>query len=152
MALVTRPEPYSGLNFELTIEGVSQDGQAVGATFKEVSGFDSTVEVIEYRSGADSLNVIKIPGLNKHGNITLKWGANGTALFWNWILRAMDGQVQRANGSIKLLDENRVEVMRWDFTRAWPTKYTGPSLNASTNEIGLETLEMAVEKMRLVTA
>jgi phage tail-like protein len=152
VALVPRPEPYSGLNFELTIEGVSQDGQAVGATFKEISGYDSTVEVIEYRSGASALTMTKIPGLNKHGNITLKWGANGTALFWNWILRAMDGQVQRANGSIKLLDENRVEVMRWDFTRAWPTKYTGPSLNASTNEIGLETLEIAVEKMRLVTA
>jgi phage tail-like protein len=152
VALVPRPEPYSGLNFELTIEGVSQDGQAVGATFKEITGFDSTVEVIEYRSGASALTMTKIPGLNKHGNITCKWGANGTALFWNWIQKAMDGQVQRANGSIKLLDENRVEVMRWDFTRAWPTKYTGPSLNAATNEVAIDTLEIAVEQMRLVTA
>jgi len=150
--LVQRKEPYSGLNFEVTIEGISPDGTAVGATFKEVTGFDSTIEPMEYRSGADPLTVVKIPGLNKHGNITLKWGANGTALFWNWILSAMQGQVQRANGSIKLLDENRVEVMRWNFTRAWPTKYTGPSLNAATNEVGIETLELAVEQVTLETA
>lgn len=151
MPLVPRPEPYSGLNFEVTVEGISPDGSAVGATFKEVSGFDSTMEVIEYRSGRDGLYMTKIPGLNKHGNVTLKWGANGTALFWNWILAAMNGQVQRANGSIKLFDENRTEVMRWNFTDAWPTKYTGPSLNAATNEVGIETLELVVTTMVLDT-
>jgi phage tail-like protein len=91
----------------------------------------------------------KIPGLNKHGNITLKWGANGTKLFWDWIFSAMNGQVQRANGSIKLFNENRQEVMRWNFTRAWPTKYTGPSLNAGTNEIAMDSVELAVEQMVL---
>lgn len=152
MPLVPRPEPYSGLNFEVTVDGISPDGAAVGATFKEVTGFDSTVEVIEYRSGADALVMTKIPGLNKHANVTLKWGANGTALFWNWILLAMQGQVKRANGSIKLLDENRAEVMRWNFTDAWPTKYTGPSLNAATNEIAMESVELAVTTLVLDTA
>jgi phage tail-like protein len=147
--LVPRPEPYSGLNFEVTVEGISPDGAAVGATFKEVTGFDSTMEVIEYRSGHDTLTMTKIPGLNKHGNVTLKWGANGTKLFWDWIFSAMNGQVQRANGSIKLFNENRQEVMRWNFTRAWPTKYTGPSLNAGTNEIAMDSVELAVEQMVL---
>jgi phage tail-like protein len=64
----------------------------------------------------------------------------------------MQGEVQRANGSIKLLDENRREVMRWNFTNAWPTKYTGPSLNAATNEIGMESVELAVQTMTLDTA
>jgi phage tail-like protein len=149
--LVSRPEPYPGLNFELTVEGISPDGTAVGATFREVSGIDSTMEPIEYRSGADPLTVTKIPGLNKHGNITAKFGSNGTALFWNWILSAMRGEVQRANGSIKLLDENRREVMRWNFERAWPTKYTGPSFNATTNEVSLESVEFVVEKLALET-
>ena len=95
--------------------------------------------------------VRKLSGLTKYGNITLKWGANGTALFWNWILSAMQGQVQRANGSIKLLDENRAEVMRWNFTRAWPTKYTGPSFGAAKNEIAMQTLVLAIESLRIDT-
>ena len=34
----------------------------------------------------------------------------------------MNGKVRRTAGSISMLDENRQEVMRWNFTRAWPTK------------------------------
>jgi phage tail-like protein len=57
----------------------------------------------------------------------------------------MNGQVQRADGSVVLLDESRQEVMRWNFKRGWPCKWTGPSLNAKTNEIAIETLEICHE-------
>ena len=70
----------------------------------------------------------KIPGLKKFTNITLKRGITGDVDFWNWIVRALNGQVQRADGAIVLLDENRKEVMRWNFDRGWPCKYTGPTL------------------------
>ena len=68
--------------------------------------------------------------MKKFTNITLKWGITGDLIFWNWIVAGMNGLVQRAPGSVVLLDENRNEVMRWNFTRGWPCKWTGPSLNA----------------------
>jgi phage tail-like protein len=152
VALVSRPQPYSGLNFEVTVDGISPDGTAVGATFQECGGLVCNLAVLEYRSGADPLNVIKIPGLAKYDNISLKWGSNGTALFWNWIFSGINGQVQRANGAIKLLDENRVEVMRWSFFDGWPTKYTGPSFNAATGGIAVEAVEIAHRSLKLETA
>jgi phage tail-like protein len=152
VALVPRPQPYSGLNFEVAVEGISPDGTAVGATFKECAGLVCTVDAIEYRSGVDPPNVIKIPGLSKYDNISLKWGSNGTSLFWNWIFSAINGQVQRANGYIKLLDENRQEVMRWSFRNGWATKYSGPSFNAATNELAMESVEIAIERLTLETA
>ena len=35
--------------------------------------------------------------------------------------------------------------MRWNLTRAWPSKWTGPGLNAKNNEIAMETLELSHE-------
>ena len=42
--------------------------------FSEVSGFDASIDVIEYREGDIVQTSMKIPGLKKYGNITLKQG------------------------------------------------------------------------------
>ena len=36
-------------------------------------------------------------------------------------------------------------IARWDFVNAWPTKITGPTANATNNEVGIEELEITVE-------
>jgi phage tail-like protein len=75
----------------------------------------------------------------------LKRGISGDIDFWNWILAGMQGKVKRAEGSIVLLDEKRQEVLRWNFRRGWPCKFTGPGLNATNNEIAMETVEICHE-------
>lgn len=149
MPPVTRPDPYSAFNFEVQLTGVSDDGTAVKGSFSECSGLEVDVGPIEYRNGSEDITVRKIPGLKKFTNITLKRGITGDIEFWNWIVAAMDGQVQRTEGSIALLDENRQEVMRWNFRRAWPCKHTGPGLNAANNEIAMETLEICHEGLEV---
>jgi phage tail-like protein len=140
-----RDDPYSGLNFQVVITGVSDDGQAIRGSFAEVSGLEVEITPIEYRTGSGDITVRKIPGLKKFTNITLKRGIIGDLTFWNWIKSAMDGTVLRADGSITLLDENRRAVMVWNFRRAWPCKWSGPTLNAKGNEIAIETLEICHE-------
>jgi phage tail-like protein len=107
------------------------------------------IEVIEYRNGSEDITVRKLPGLRKFTNITLKRGVIGDLTFWNWLVSAMNGQVQRANGSIILLDENRNEVMRWIFRRGWPCKWTGPVFNAKGNEIAIESIEICHEGLSI---
>jgi len=51
----------------------------------------------------------------------------------------------RKNGSIVLMDETGEEKLRWNFVNGWPTKWTGPSFNATSNEIAVETLEIVHE-------
>jgi phage tail-like protein len=75
----------------------------------------------------------------------LKRGIIGDLTFWNWLVSAMQGNVQRTTVSIILLDENRSPVMRWNLVRAWPCKWTGPALNAKSNEVAIETLEICHE-------
>jgi phage tail-like protein len=149
MPTVIRNDPYPGHNFQVEVNGVSDDGSAVSGAFSEVSGLEITIEAIPYSAGNDDFTPRKIPGQKTFSNLICKRGATGHVEFWNWIKQALDGQVQRADGSIILQDENQTEVMRWNFSRGWPCKYTGPTFNAANNEIALETLEICVEDLSL---
>jgi phage tail-like protein len=151
MPPVIRDDPYAAYNFHVIVTGVSDDGTAVSGAFTEVTGLELEIPPIEYRGGAEDITVRKVPGLRKVGPITLKRGITGHVGFWNWVVEAVNGKVRRTSGSISMLDENRQEVMRWNFTRAWPTKYTGPSLGAAKNEIAMETLVLAIEGLLIAT-
>ena len=149
MPPVIRTNPYPSHNFLVTVNGISNDGQAASGSFTEVSGLELEVTPIEYRNGSEGTTVRKSAGLRKYTNLTLKRGITGDIVFWNWILAGVQGTIQRAVGSIVLLDENRAEVMRYNFTNGWPCKYTGPGLNAANNEIAMETLEICHEGLEI---
>jgi phage tail-like protein len=149
MPPVIRDDPYPAHNFEVLINGVSDDGTAVRGSFSEVSGLEVELTPIEYRNGSETVTARKIVGIQKYSNIVLKRGITGHSDFWNWIVEAINGRVRRTEGAIILLDESRTEVQRWTFRRGWPTKYTGPGLNAANNEIAIDTLEIAHEGLRI---
>jgi phage tail-like protein len=140
--------PYPAYNFVISVTNVDA-GTTVSGSFSEMSGATAEVQAIEYRDGTDDTTVRKVRGLRKHGNITLKRGITGHVGFWNWIQRGMDGDADRQQGYIALLNEDKEEVMRWIFKQAWPTKYTVPNLNAKNNEIAIETLEIVVEDLKI---
>jgi phage tail-like protein len=143
--ILLQNDPYPAFNFEVVITGISDDGKSAKGSFSEVSGLEVDVSVIEYRNGSDNNTVRKLPGLSKFTNVTLKRGVIGDLIFWNWLVRAMHGDVQRTVVLISLLDENRSPVMVWKLTRAWPCKWAGPGLNAKNSEIAMETLEICHE-------
>jgi phage tail-like protein len=134
-------DPYANFNFKLVLDGIQR------AAFHEVSGIDSTIDVIEHREGNDPV-LRKYPGQVKYSNLTLKWGlADDTDLYdWHQLWVTGDKSAQRKGGSIILYDRAGVTILaQWNFINAWPTKYVGPSLNAESNDIAIETLELAHE-------
>ena len=141
---VQRDNPYLNFNFTVDI-GV---GDELG--FSEVEGLAGEIEVIEYREGADRVNTArKLPGLAKYANVTLKRGITGRTDLFEWWKSVRDGQVQRRNVTITLLDEQRQPVLRWLLRNAWPVKIEGPALNATGNEVAIETLELAHEGLEI---
>lgn len=143
MATGDRKDPFRSFNFRVEIDGIDRGG------FRECSGLDASQDAIEYREGTEGLTARKLPGLNKYSNITLKWGMTDDTELWDWRKKAITGKVERRNGSIVLLDETGEEKLRWNFREAWPTKWTGPSFNATGNEVAIETLEIAHEGLEL---
>lgn len=134
-----RKDPYRVYNFLVEIDGIARAG------FQECSGMDSTQDPIEYREGNEPLTVRKLPGMVTYSNITLNRGITDDAELWQWRQQVMDGNVERKNGSIVLLDDAGGEKVRWNFVNGWPTKWTGPSLNATGTEVAIESLEIAHE-------
>lgn len=113
--------------------------------FAAVSGLDIELQAIEYREGNErEYGARKMPGLRKYGNITLKRGiVPGDNEFYDWLNTARLHQVQRRDITIRLLNEEHEPVVIWKVRRAWITRLEGPTLHATTNEVAIETIELA---------
>jgi phage tail-like protein len=146
MAVGDRNDPYAQFNFVVEIDGVEVAG------FTEVGGLAAESDVIEYREGNEQATVRKLPGLRKYSNVTLKRGYTQSTALWDWRKTSEDGQTERRDGAIVLMDEARSPVLRWLFRNGWVSKYEGAALNSTTNEAAIESLEIAHEGLTFESA
>lgn len=130
---------------------VKWDSQVM--SFQEVTGLDIQSEEIKYRSGdSPQFSVIKMPGMTKFGNVTMKKGIfKGDNKFWDWISQIKMNTVKRLPVTISLLDESGEPAMVWTLTNAWPTKVSGTDLKAEGNEVAIETIEIVHEGLKIET-
>ena len=134
-----RKDPYKSYNFVVEIDGVTQAG------FMECSGLESETEIIDYREGNEANTVRQLPGLTIYENIVLRRGITDSKELHDWRKRVISGDIERKRGSIVLLDDKRKEVARWSFVEGWPSRWSGPELNAVISEVAIEELEICHE-------
>lgn len=140
----TRIDPYRGYNFRVEI-----DNTAV-ASFRECSGLSMNTDAVDYREGTDvPLSVRKLTGLRKYSNITLKRGFTQNEDLWKWYKNIINGVSDRRNGAVVLQDEQHNDVLRWNFVNAWICKWEGPTMNATSNDVAIEALEICPEQVAL---
>jgi phage tail-like protein len=153
-----RDRPYSQFNFRVSWrpatdnEGESLDAQSIEAGFQEVSGLGMEITVAEYRAGNDRNNEpIKITGMVKTPDITLKRGVIGRLDLYEWLHAVRRGaQNQLKTVTIELLTEDHEGVaQQWKLENARPMKYTGPSLNGKGNDVAVEELVLATERITM---
>ncbi|ASS75499.1 phage tail protein [Tumebacillus algifaecis] len=138
-----RKDPYRKFRFKVEYDGI------VSAGFSEVSGYDASVDVVEYREGTEVTTPRKLPGLTKYGNITLKRGMTDNMELFNWIFQYIEkGEIVRKSITITVMDETGAEAAAFQIINAWPMKYSGPDLNATASEVTIESLEIAHEGMK----
>jgi phage tail-like protein len=139
--MADRVDPYRQFRFRVEIDGIGQAG------FSECTFADTTTDPIEYREGNEPPTFRKLSGLTKYGNITLKWGITDSMDLYKWRKQVIDTGAQgaRKNVSIILIDEAGKDKARWNIVQAWPTKYDPADFNAKTNDVAIETLEIAHE-------
>jgi len=119
--------------------------------FAEVSGLNRETQVIEYRDGlSPEYSAVKMPGIPKYGNITLKRGIlPGDNEFFQWLNTTSLNKVERRDLIISLLNENHEPVMTWKAANAFPVKIEGPGLKATGNEVAIESIEIAHEGLTI---
>jgi phage tail-like protein len=136
------PDPVAELRFKVELPGLS-----IGR-FRECTGISVEVEMKDYMEGGSNEFVHKLPTRVKYPNVVLKRGVTheDALLKWFWETRAM---VQRRDMTITLLGPGAKTVRTWAFLNAYPVKWTGPNLNATSNSIASEQLEVVHNGLRV---
>lgn len=129
---------------------VQWGGVRIGST--EVTGLDMQAEVIEYREGSSpEYHKIKMPGMQKFSNITLKRGTiQGDSDFYKWINTINLTVADRRDIIISLLNETHAPVMTWKAKNAFPVKVQASDLKSDGNEVAIETIEIAHEGLNIL--
>ena len=124
---------------------VEWGGTKIG--FTEVSGLDVETEVIEYRDGSSpEYSKIKMPGMQKYSNVTLKRGTfNSDNEYYQWWNTVKLNTIERRDITINLLNEEHEPVVTWKLKNAWPTKMQSTDLKGDGNETAIESIEIVHE-------
>jgi phage tail-like protein len=140
-----RVDPYRGYNFRVEIDNIKV------AAFREVSGLTCNTDMVDYREGADKpLSVRKLTGLRKFSTaIVFKRGYTTNQDLWNWYKNILNGVSDRRNGAVILQDEQHNDVVRWHFTNAQISKWEGATMNATSNDVAIESVEICPERIEL---
>jgi phage tail-like protein len=144
-----KANPIRNFRFKMEVKGLGD------AQFTDVAGFNATTDVIEYRTGVDK-EIRKFPGITKYGNITLKRAVTSVESdFWKLMRDYVEtgagkpDQLPKFNGTLSAVDYATDSVLAsWEFTNAFPMKYTAPDFTAKGNDVGIESMELVVEKIK----
>lgn len=121
--------------------------------FQEVTGLSSETQVIEYRVGNSKVfSTVKMPGIQKFGNVTLKKGMfKDDKKLWDMYNKVKMNTFERQTIVINLLDEANAVAMTWNLKNAFPVKMSVSDLKADANEPAVETIELAHEGFSLAS-
>ncbi len=145
---MARHDPLRNFRYRLEIDSIEQTG------FSEVTVGDSSTDPIEYREGDEPTTARKLNGLNKYGNITLKWGITESTELADWHQLVVDDATPlddaRRAVVIRVQNEAGEEKAAFEVVKAWPCKYDPSDMNATGNEVAIDTLELCNEGIRRI--
>ena len=134
-------DPYAQYNFEVEV-----DGEPV-AGFAEVAGITMELETVPYREGGVNDHVHQLPGQFAHANLVLQRGLTKHTTFWEWVQMVMSGTITKKNVVVTVKDGFRGDSQwGWEFTGAYPTKWSGPDLVSTGRGMAIESIELAYER------
>jgi phage tail-like protein len=136
-----RSDPYLAHNFVVEFDTL------IFAGFSEVTGLTIQTDVEPVKVGGQNNFEYKFPKGTKQTDLVFKHGITDSNFMWSWYEDIQNGKIVRKNGSIYLLDAQRIPAMWWDFQGAYPIKWEGPVFNAANNTIATESLTFSIQQL-----
>ena len=137
-------DPFAAFRFVVEINGTLEGG------FSEASGFEAETEVEDRNEGGINEYVHRLAKHTKYPNLSLKRGITLDTTLWEWHQRVVSGSVERKTIAVILRGAGQEELWRWVFQDAWPVKWSGSGLNATTNQVFVESVDFAHQGMSKV--
>src|SRR5688572_28521494 len=134
---MARADPYAGFIFRVEIFGLQVGG------FSQVSGLEREVQTEDFREGGRNNYTHKLATVTKYQNLSLRRGIADASELWQWHQDVVHGKTERRRITVVLLDQLQKEKWRWVFADAYPVKWSGSELNATSNEVYVDSVEFA---------
>jgi phage tail-like protein len=139
---------------QLTLDGSEEP---VDGYFMECKGFKRTHDIAEIcevapqtwgKAKSGLVIRTKIPANTKTNNVILKRGMTKSTTLWKWFAAVEAGNwvKQIRNGSLTICNQSGESEAKFEFTGAFPVSYMASDFNASSGDIEIEELEMAVKE------
>ena len=89
-------------------------------------------------------------GTTSYGDITLKRPLSNNKEFYDWTQEVVAGKQAtfRRTGSVVLHDMTGKEVGRWEFTMAFPKKWSASDLDVGSDDVMVEEITLAIEGLK----
>jgi phage tail-like protein len=129
---------------------------AIRLGFSEVSGLGADMEIETYHEGGRNQGPLRFVRRGEYPSLVLRRGVTDSTELWEWFRQVTltPGPPERRNGLVLAFDRNASglagspdpqPIAIWFFANALPTRLSGPTLQARSNEIAIESLELAHE-------
>jgi phage tail-like protein len=123
-------------------------------TFTDVGGLSIEVGVVDQQVTGPMGDTIslKVMGTTSYGDITLKRNFSKDRTFYDWAQEVVQGKHStiRRNGAIALHGMDGAETGRWEFTMAWPKKWSVSDLDVGSDDPMVEEVTLAIEGLKRV--
>jgi len=114
-----------------------------------VSGLSGEIETLTYNEGGMNEFVHRLPSRVKYPNLVLKRGMTTLKDLEQWFQDSSAGP-KRTAVSVTMLNEYGDRLRTWQFSNAFPVKWTGPQFNASANTLATEAIEITHDGCKAV--
>lgn len=132
--------PFTTAHFVLAIDGLTS------VSFTKCSGLGGEVGVEDYSEGGENRFAHRLPVRGSYPSLVLQQGAGPTQELWTWFGEYhTTGFVSPRDGTVTLMSSvggDLVPVRVWSFNRGWPSKLTGPELDAQAPAVAIEAIEI----------
>lgn len=138
-------ETYVPSYFGVEIEGIQT------ARFMRCDGLEAETYIYEVEEGGLNNCTHKFIGRTRFPNIILENGitSNNDLYKWHKETTMTDKKIKRKNGSIVMYNSKGDEIKRWNFYKAIPCRWVGPSLGHDIHGVAIEKIEIAHEGLEL---
>lgn len=130
-------------NFQIEID----DLDVINTEFISITGVVSVSEEVEFMHGVDPF-VRKTAGRVSYEPIVMERVYKGVDDFYKWRLDVENGNIERRNVTVRLLDAAFNVKRQMVLEGAWPMKWEMPDLDASSSNAAVERITLSVDRVR----
>lgn len=130
-------------NFQVEIEGID----IINTEFVSVSGVVSETEEIEFAHGTDPY-VRKTAGRVIYEPVVMERVYKGVDDFYAWRLEVENGNIERRNVTVRMMDAAFNVKRSMVLEGAWPSKWEMPDMDASSSGPATERITLVVRRVR----